>query len=236
LQLGNKLKELMGIIIQRDKLRGILRKIDIMINEISLKLERSFEETLLKSLNAFYVQSASDVNEVVRKLNKYIELLEKSPSIPLIKKLIEDLSQLTKNPNSLTIFMIFEKLKQFRYYLHSKLVTENHYEELQNVLESKLYNTNFEGVEIPGLYSNKFVEPTSENRICISRFESEYNSKFLIFLNKTLLIRGTNDKIYNFTLAKQSYLDSNDPKTTLLQCLLNESSIPFVNSTSYSKR
>ena len=222
LQLGNKLKELMGIIIQRDKLSGILRKIDIMINEISLKLERSFEETLLKSLNAFYVQSANDVNEVVRKLNKYIELLEKSPSIPLIKKLIEDLSQLTKNPHSLTIFMIFEKLKQFRYYLHSKLVTENHYEELQNVLESKLYNTNFEGVEIPGLYSNKFVEPTSENRICISRFESEYNSKFLIFLNKTLLIRGTNDKIYNFTLAKQSYLDSNDPKTTLLQCLLNE--------------
>ena len=72
-------------------------------------------------------------------------------------------------------------------------------------------------------FSNKIIEPTEENRVYISRFESEYNSnyKFLTFLNKKLLIRGTNDKIYNFSIAKENHHTSSEIKLLQLELLLN---------------
>jgi hypothetical protein len=74
-------------------------------------------------------------------------------------------------------------------------------------------------LKFQGIYSNNMIEPTYDNIIKIFRFESEYTYKFLNFLNIRLLIRGINDKIFNFTLAKE--IESNDIKILQFQCLLN---------------
>ena len=42
----------------------------------------------------------------------------------------------------ISIFNIFEVLKRYKYYLYSKLITENNYTELKKVFNNKLYNKN----------------------------------------------------------------------------------------------
>ena len=84
----------------------------------------------------------------------------------------------------ISIFNIFEVLKRYKYYLYSKLITENNYTELKKVFNNKLYNKKYE-IEIPSIYSNKIIESADDNIIKIYRFEN--------FLNIRLLIRGRND-------------------------------------------
>lgn len=222
--LQNKCEQIMSIILAKDKLCHIIDKIKIMVGEIEAKPERSNEEILLSTLTMLDIQSINQVNEAKKKLSVYVMFLQKSPwkDKAFISTMISELTEVIER-RGVTIFMLFDKLKHFRYYLHSKLTTENNYQELSRVLTNKLYNIDFTGVEIPGLYCNKIMEPSDDNRICISKFESEYNSnyKFLTFLNKKLLIRGTNDKIFNFTLAKENYGTSSEIKLLQLQILLN---------------
>lgn len=220
--LKNKIEQLKQTIKENDKLNHVINKIEVMINEIKNKVERSRDEDLLSIINTFEMQILTkNIDEAKNLLKGPIEILiTHSQNDNEIKKIANHLkNELDKN--DVTIFKIYEILKRYRYYLYSKLTTENNYTELTRVFNNKLYNMKYEGVEIPGIYSNKIIEPSEDNVIKIYRFESEYTYKFLNFLNKRLLIRGTNDKIFNFTLSKERYGDSNDIKILQFQCLLN---------------
>ena len=218
------LEPIMQIILSNDHLCHIIDKIKIMISEIEAKPERSDEEILLSTLTMLDIQSMTHIQEAKKKILSYVFFLKQNPcnDVELKNKMVEELTSVAER-RSATIFNIYDKIKHFRYYLHSKLTTENNYQELTRVLNNKLYNVDFMGVEIPGMFSNKIIEPTEENRVYISRFESEYNSnyKFLTFLNKKLLIRGTNDKIYNFSIAKENHHTSSEIKLLQLELLLN---------------
>ena len=215
----NKIEQLKQIIKENDKLNHVINKIEIMINEITKKVENSRDENLLSILNSFEITILSNNLNKVKELFKiHLDILLSKSEDNEIKKIANHLKNALEQQN-VTIFNIFEILKRYRYYLYSKLTTENNYTELQRIFNNKLYNEKYEGVEIPGIYSNKILEPSDDNVIKIYRFESEYTYKFLNFLNIRLLIRGTNDKIFNFTLAKEN--KSNDIKILQFQCLLN---------------
>ena len=221
--LKNKIEQLKQTIKEKDKLNHIINKIEVMINEIKNKVERSRDENLLTIVNTFEIQILTKkIDEAKNSLKGPIErlIIDYSQNDNEIKKIASHLkNELDKN--DVTIFKIYEILKRYRYYLYSKLTTENNYTELTRVFNNKLYNMKYEGVEIPGIYSNKIIEPSEDNVIKIYRFESEYTYKFLNFLNKRLLIRGTNDKIFNFTLSNEINSDSIDIKILQFQCLLN---------------
>ena len=92
---------------------------------------------------------------------------------------------------------------------------------MNNVLIQKLYNTNFDDIELPGFFTHKLTEPTNENRVFISRIETEFSFKFINFSHRKLLIRGSNEKLYNFLIHYDIYKDSSENKILQLQTILN---------------
>ncbi len=77
-------------------------------------------------------------------------------------------------------------------------------------------------MEIPGFFSNKIQEPTSDNKVFISRFESEFNFKFINYAHKKLIIRGSNEKLYSFKIINEIFgKDNSDIRIAQMQVLLN---------------
>ena len=216
-ELINKYEEIFQIISEKDKLNHIISKIKKMISEIINKTDRNSYEVVLSTLEAFELSQQIE-QRAMQIINFYANYLLKTQQKGIIFNIANNLLQLSKKKSS--IFDIVNKTKNIKYFLHSKIATENTYQELSNIFNNSLYNMNLDGVEIPGIYSNKITEPNDENNIKISRIDSEY-SKSYTFLNKRLLIRGTNDKIYNFTLEKENYFNSSEIKFLQMQTLLN---------------
>ena len=157
-----------------------------MINKIKKKLKNR----LLRKLNTYEITIlTNNLNKEIFKF--HIDILSQYEDKE-INKITNNLKNVLEQKD-VSIFNIFEVLKIYKYYLYSKLITENNYTELKKVFNNKLYNKKYEGDEIPSIYSNKIIDPTYDNIIKIFRFESEYTDKFLNFLNIRLLIRGRND-------------------------------------------
>jgi hypothetical protein len=222
-EIKQKNEELKKIIENSDKHYQITNKIDLIINEISSKLDRSVDEIILNHLITYldiqYCQSAS---EAIEKVSSYLAKLGRNLNIklPYLDSLIKDFSLIFKDKTS-SIFSLVEKIRHWRYFIQSKLATESNFKDLNNILNNKLYNTNFEEVEIPGYFVNKIVEPSAENRVYITRFESEYSFKFINFSNKKLLVRGSNEKLFNYTILFEKYKENQENKLLQFQTLLN---------------
>jgi len=120
---------------------------------------------------------------------------------------------------------LYTKLKNWKNYLTTKLSSESNFGDLKHVLNSKIYNTSFDEVELPGYFLTKFSEPVQENRVYISRFESEYNFKLVCLPNKKIFIRGSNEKIYNFNVTTNLAINApkyeNEAKIMQIMSLFN---------------
>ncbi len=115
-----------------------------MINEIKKKVEKSRDEDLLRNLNTYEITIlTNNLNKEIFKF--HIEILSQYEDKE-IKKTVNNLKNVLEQKD-VSIFNIFEVLKKFRYYLYSKLITENNYTELKKVFNNKLYNKQYEGVE-----------------------------------------------------------------------------------------
>ncbi len=115
-----------------------------MINEIKKKVEKSRDEDLLRNLNTYEITIlTNNLNKEIFKF--HIEILSQYEDKE-IKKTVNNLKNVLEQKD-VSIFNIFEVLKRYKYYLYSKLITENNYTELKKVFNNKLYNKQYEGVE-----------------------------------------------------------------------------------------
>ena len=206
-----KIEKLKSIIIENDQSKQTIFKIDLMIEEMKFKSKRSEEEELL-----FYTNNILD--HVVSLRIPFVELWIQTitnevrenerlrPQTTYKSQFVKDFEDFEKQ----NISDVYIKLKNWKNYLTTKLSSESNYGDLKYVLNSKIYNTSFDEVEIPGYFQMKFSEPVQENRVFISRIESEYNFKLVCLPNKKIFIRGSNEKIYNFHVANN--LSINAPK------------------------
>lgn len=224
-ELKDNYDELRRIILEIDKHHLVIGRIDLLLKEIQSKLDRSVEERILTHINTLLNMQECTHENIEATINTVcgtIAVLEKSEyaSQTHIKNIIELLSQIkdNKNPNVLSLY---ENIKQIRYFLQSKLITESNFKDLTNIINNKLYNTNFEDVEIPGYFMNKITEPNNENKVYITRFESEYNFKFINFSHKKLLIRGSNEKLFHFSIVFETHKENTEQRISQLQTLFN---------------
>ena len=80
-------------------------------------------------------------------------------------------------------------------YIHNLTVVENKYEELSELMEEKLFNMDLSGIEVPGVFNNKIIEPNEQNTLYISKFESEISHKLIIDSRTNILIKCSNEKL-----------------------------------------
>jgi serine kinase of HPr protein (carbohydrate metabolism regulator) len=92
------------------------------------------------------------------------------------------------------------------------IVTKNKFNEISKLCEDSIHNIDFTGIELPGYFSNKIEEPTEENILYISKFESEYSQKFNCDARSKVLIKCSNDKLLNFILINQNANENFDMK------------------------
>ena len=219
------LEELKKIIIETEKRIESIKKIDIIMDEINKKMERNFDDIILNHLTNFLnFRNIKKLEEGIDRVKKYInQLKEISVNIrgEYIDKILGEFEELFKTRN-FDIYDLSEKIKNWRYFINSKRATRTNFRDIHQILEKNLYNMNFEEVEIPGFFSNKIIEPTADNKVFISRFESEFNFKFINFANKKLIIRGSNEKLYSFKIVNEIFgKDNSDFKIAQMQVLLN---------------
>jgi hypothetical protein len=225
----NCLEELKSIILISDKHNHPIIKIDLIIKELNEKMNRSFEEVVLNHLSTnldITNLNLKNLQDFENKIKLFIQKLKSSEIkldymqsfIQSIEKILDENTSIDKNTN---IFNLNDKLRQWRNFIHSKLATESNFKDLSYILNNKLYNTNFDDVEIPGFFMNKLSEPTNENRVYITRFESEFSFKFINFSQKKLLIRGSNEKLYNFSITHEKFKENCEGRVLQLQSVLN---------------
>jgi hypothetical protein len=210
------------LILVNDKYYQVIPKIDLLRYEIEAKIERNLEEKILTHLsNIVNIQNWNDQNlpRAMSILNELIKNIE-NINIDYVSNIVLLLKELRDN-KSTTYFDFYEKIKAIRYYLQSKIITESNFKDLRNIVNCKLYNTKFDDVEIPGFFAHKLAEPLSDNKVYISRIESEFCFKFINYSHKKLLIRGSNEKLYNFSIVFDHHKDSSEGKLIQLETVMN---------------
>lgn len=149
----------------------------------------------------------------------YDELINKKNDDSKDNNVKEDIT--IKHLNSKLLFEFFRIIKNIKNYLYSKVATESIFEDLENVIHSNffLFNSNYE-VEVPGINNFKFTD-NSQNKVYISRFETEFHNNFksINFVNKKIILRGSNEKLYNFYISRDE--DFKEIKVIQLQSFLN---------------
>jgi hypothetical protein len=219
--LTNVLKRLEQFIRDNDIPYNRITKIELILSLVNEKMNRSQEEFILGKL---YLnnENVGEFEEMVKKLRINLSTIDHGEKLLYLVSILDDILKFISDKNY-TIFSLNEKLKNWRNFIHSKLATESNYKELSHILKSKLYNINFDEIEIPGFFVNKLCEPTNDNRVYITRFESDYSFKFINFSQKKLLIRGSNEKLYNFSLIFERFNENSENKIMQLQTILNSS-------------
>jgi len=219
------LEDLKKLILEMDKQNDSVKKIDIIIDEINKKMEKNFDDIILNHLTNFLnFRNSKKIEDGVNIINKYfyqLKSINESIRGEYTEKIFEEFEILFKEGN-FDIYNLYEKIKNWRYFINTKRATGSNFKDINQILERGLCNSNFEEVEVPGFFTNKIQEPTSENRVFISRFESEFNFKFINSAHKKLIIRGTNEKLYCFKITNEIFgKDNSDIRIAQLQVLLN---------------
>jgi len=219
------LEELRKIIIDIDKQKDSVKKIDIIVDEINKKMEKNFDDIILNHLTNFLnFRNTKKLEDGVNIINRYINQLKcinESIRGEYTKQIFDEFEKLIKEGN-FDLYNLYEKIKNWRFFINSKRATGSNFKDIHQILDRNLCNSNFEEVEIPGFFTNKIQEPTEDNKVYISRFESEFNFKFINFAHKKLIIRGSNEKLYSFKIVNEIYgKDNSDIRISQMQVLLN---------------
>lgn len=221
----SNLIELKEIINDPEKPVEPIKKIDIIMEEINKKMEKYYDDIFLNHfINFISFRNTKNVDDYASIIKKYTAHLNNIKNVggDYIPNILSEFDKLFQRENY-DMCDLYEKIKNWRYFINSKRATRTNFREISQILEKNLCNLNFEDVEIPGFFTNKMVEPTEENIVYIGRFESEFNFKFLNYSNKKLIIRGSNEKLYSFKIISEFYgKDSTDYKISQMQYLLNQ--------------
>jgi hypothetical protein len=219
------LEELKKILMKSERQNDSIKKIDIIMEEINKKMERNFDDIILNHLTNFInFRNTKKLEDTSNLIKKYITHLKNITNIcgDYIVDILKEFDELFKKKN-FDMYDLYEKIKNWRYFINSKRATRTNFTEIDQILEKNLCNLNFEEVEIPGYFTNKIQEPTAESVIYISRFESEFNFKFINYANKKLIIRGSNEKLYSFKIINEIFgKDNSDFKISQMQVLINQ--------------
>jgi hypothetical protein len=157
------------------------------------------------------------MSEVKILFENVAKVLKNYPGLTQFRNNIEELmknSEVTRNK-------LRECVIKNKYYLHNLIVTENKYKKLVELCEENIHNIDFSNIELPGYFNNKIEEPTENNIIYISKFESEYSHKFITDPRPKVLIKSSNDKLFNFIIVNQDAEKNIDMKIYMMQILFN---------------
>ena len=217
--LGEKYKELKNIIYSENKYDHCIDKIKLIVEELTKKEKLNQENSLNSILNLceiliFKKQNFSEVKMFFENVGK---ILKNFPDLVQFKNNFE---QLMNNPE-ITRNKLRECVIKNKYYNHNLIVTENKFKKLSKLCEESLHNLDFSNIELPGYFSNKIEEPTEQNKIYISKFESEYSHKFITDARSKVLIKCSNDKLLNFIIVNQDADKNIDMKIYMMQILFN---------------
>ena len=215
----DKYKELKTIVYSENKYDHCIDKIQIIIDELTKKEKNNQENSLnsildLCEMHTFKNQKMSEVKKFFENVAK---VLGNFPDLSQFKNNFEELmknSEITRNK-------LRECVIKNKYYNHNIIVTENKFKQLSKLCEGKIYNIDFNNIELPGFFSNKIEEPTENNMIYISKFESEYSQKFIIDARSKILIRCSNDKLLNFIIVNQNADKNIDMKIYIMEIIFN---------------
>ena len=214
-----KFKELKNIIYSENKYDYCIDKIQIIINELTKKEKENMENSLnsILSLCEMYTFKNQKMSEVKILFENVAKVLKNYPGLTQFRNNIEELmknSEVTRNK-------LRECVIKNKYYLHNLIVTENKYKKLVELCEEKIHNIDFSNIELPGYFNNKIEEPTENNMIYISKFESEYSHKFITDPRPKVLIKCSNDKLFNFIIVNQDAEKNIDMKIYMMQIIFN---------------
>ena len=216
---NGKYEELYNIVTEENKYDHIIDKIDIIINELIKKEEKNRTNPLNSILtmaekNTFRKDNMSNIKDFFKVIQFYLSKFDD------LSNFTEDISNLLNTPD-VTRNQLREFVLKKKNYIHNLIVTENKYEDLSKLFENKLFNMDFSNIIIPGIFSNKIVEPNEQNVLYISKFECEFSHKFITDSRTNVLIRSKNDKFIYFILEKQDADKNTDNKIYLMQILFN---------------
>jgi hypothetical protein len=213
-----KYKEFQKIIFAENKYNHYMDKIKIMIDELTKKEKNNLENSLNSILNSCEnVSFRKEISEIKNYLNTIISILNNFPDLAHVKNNFEELMK----KSEITREAFRDCIINNKYYNHNLIVTKNKFNEISKLCEDSIHNIDFTGIELPGYFSNKIEEPTEENILYISKFESEYSQKFNCDARSKVLIKCSNDKLLNFILINQNANENFDMKIYLMQILFN---------------
>ena len=217
--LSEKYKELNNIIYSENKYDHCIDKIQLIIDELTKKEKDNQENSLNAILNlcemlTFKNQKFSEVKNFFENVGT---ILKNFPDLVQFQKNFEEIMKKSEiNRDKLRECVIKNK-----YYNHNLIVTENKFKKLSKLCEDNIHNIDFNNIELPGYFSNKIEEPTEQNMIYISKFESEYSHKFITDARSKVLIKCSNDKLLNFIIVNQDAVKNIDMKIYMMQILFN---------------
>jgi hypothetical protein len=214
-----KYKELKKILIDGDKYDHCIEKIQLIIDELAKKEKNNQENSLnsILSLCEMLTFKNQKMSEVKSFFDNIAKILRNFPDLIQFRNNIEELmrnSEITRNK-------LRECVTKNKYYIHNLIVTENKFQKLNLLCEENIHNIDFNNIELPGYFSNKIIEPTEQNIIYISKFESEYSHKFITDARSKVLIKCSNDKLLNFIIVNQEADKNIDMKMYMMQILFN---------------
>ena len=217
--LKDKYNELKKIIYSENKYDHCMDKIQLIIDELTKKENENQEYSLNTILNFCEMQTFKNqkFSEVKTLFGQFAVYLRKYPDLVQFKNAFEDLmksSEITRNK-------IRECIIKSIYYNHNLITTQNKFHKISKLCEENIYNIDYNNIELPGYFSNKIEEPTKYNKIYISKFESEYDYKFITDARSKVLIRCSNDKILNFIIVKKDADKNVDMEIYMMQILFN---------------
>ena len=214
-----KYNEIKKIIIAGDKYDHCIEKINIIIDELAKKEKNNQENSLnsILSLCEMLTFKNQKMSEVKIFFDNIAKILRNFPDLIQFRNNIEELM---KN-SEITRDKLRECVIKNKYYIHNLIVTENKFQKLNLLCEENIHNIDFNNIELPGYFSNKIIEPTEQNIIYISKFESEYSHKFITDARSKVLIKCSNDKLLNFIIVNQDADKNIDMRMYMMQILFN---------------
>ena len=212
-------EELKEIIFSENKYDHCIDKINLIIDELTKKEQEEQENSLNKILNWYEMLTFTNQSllEVKNSFMNFISYLKKYPDFI---QFTNNFEQLMKK-SDVTREELRECIIKSKYYNNNLIVMQNNFAKISKLCKDKIHNIDFSNIELPGYFSNKIEEPTQENIIYISKFESEYSQNFNFDASPKILIKCSNNKLLKFIIVNQDIKKNFDMKVYMMQFLFN---------------
>ena len=212
-------EELKEIIFSENKYDHCIDKINLIIDELTKKEQEEQENSLNAILN--WCEMLTFTNQALFKVkNSFKNFISRLKNFPDFIQFTNNFEELMKK-SDVTKEKLRECVIKSKYYNNNAIVMQNKFEKISKLCEDKIHNIDFSYIELPGYFSNKIQEPTAENIIYISKFESEYSQNFNFDASPKILIKCSNNKLLKFIIVNQDIKKNFDMKVYMMQILLN---------------